>query len=153
MAEFNIEFPEDFMSELLNTDFAEIAKEALAESAPLLEKEMKKSCTTAIMHDGDSELVDSITAGKPKATKTDAWIVNVSPKGYSSTKKYTAVNGRGQKRHRKYPVSNALKAIWKEYGIPGRQAPRPFLARAKNAAERAVIQKIQDVYNRKVGSV
>lgn len=148
MASFNIEFPEDFMSELLDTDFAEIAKEALAESVPILVTEMKKSCKTAIMHEGDSELAESITAQKPKPTKTDAWIVNACPIGNSEHYYYR----KGSRKKRKHVVSNALKAIWKEYGIAGIQAPQPFLAKAKNAAEGAVIQKIQEVYNRKVGS-
>ncbi len=152
MALFDIDFPEDLMSDLLDTDFAEIAEEALAEAAPILEKAMKESGKAVIMHEGDSEMVESIKAGKPKRTKTDAWIVNVTFKGYSSIKKYTAVDSKGRKTHRKYPISNSLKAIWKEYGIPGRQPPRPFLESAKNAAQSAVNKKIQEVYNRKVGA-
>lgn len=147
MAHFEVDFPENFLSELLETDFDEIAEEALKEVAPLLEDSMKKSCAVAVEHEGDSELVDSIKAGKPKKTKTDAYIVNVSPKGYSKTKIY-----HHKKKDRKYPVSNALKAIWKEYGIPGRQPPRPFIDHACNEARESVIAKMQEVYNRKVGS-
>ena len=88
MAEFEIDFSEDFLSELLDTDFGEIAEEALNEAAPVLEKSMQASCAKVIEHEGDSELVHSIKAGKPKRTKTDAYIVNVSPKGYSSVKVY-----------------------------------------------------------------
>lgn len=152
MAEFQMEFGEDFLDQLLNTDFDEIAEAALNESAPILEKSMKNEVKRAVKHDGDSELADSLKATKPKKTKTDAWIVNVVPKGYSSTKKYIAVDSRGRKTRRKYPVSNALKAIWKEYGIPGRQPPSPFITRATNGARNAVIQKIQEVYNKKVGT-
>ena len=80
MAAFDIDFPVDFMSELLDTDFEEIAKAALEETAPILENSMKQSCRRVIEHPGESELVDSIKSGKPKRTKTDAWIVNVSPR-------------------------------------------------------------------------
>lgn len=148
MALFDIDFPEDFMSDLLDTEFEEIAKEALTEAAPILEKTTKASVSTVIMHEGDSEMVASIKAGKPKRTKTDAWIINVGPTGNSKHHYYR----KGSKKKRAYSVSNVLKAIWKEYGIPGRQAPRPFLEHAKNAAQNAVIKKIQEVYNRKVGA-
>ena len=153
MAIFDVEFPSDFLSDLLDTEFDEIAEAALTDAAPLLEESMKKCCKDAIMHEGDSELVDSIESGTPKKTKKgDAWIVNVAPRGYSSIKKYTAVDSKGRKTHRKYPVSNALKAIWKEYGIPGRQPPNPFLERACNNVRDIAIAKMQEVYNRKVGA-
>lgn len=147
MAAFEIDFPDDFLSDLLETDFGEIAEEALKTAAPILESSMQKSCAKAIEHEGDSELVHSIKAGRPKKTKTDAYIVNVSPKGYSNVKVY-----RNKKKDRTYPVSNALKAIWKEYGIPGRQPPRPFIAKACNDARSDVLSKMQEVYNRKVGA-
>lgn len=147
MASFEVDFPEDFLSGLLDTDFAEIAEEALRDAAPILEKSMKQSAKAAVAHEGDSELVNSIQSSKPKRTKTDAWIVNVSPKGYSKMKVY-----RSGKKKRKYPVSNALKAIWKEYGIPGRQPPRPFIASACNKVRGQIMSRMQEVYNRKVGA-
>lgn len=147
MALFDIEFPDDFMSELLDSDFGEIAEEALSETAPILETSMKQACRSVIEHEGDSELVESFTCSKPKRTKTDAWIVNVYPKGSSSTKTYS----KGKKVKKKYSVSNALKCIWKEYGIQGRQPARPFIASACHSVEGAVLQKVQEIYERKVG--
>lgn len=156
MAIFDVEFPSDFLSDLLDTEFDEIAEAALTDAAPLLEIAMKGCCEYAIMHEGDSELVESIEAGTPKKTKKgDAWIVNVAPRGYSLTKQYTAEyrhRGRKRKTNRKYPVSNALKAIWKEYGIPGIQPPSPFLERACNNVRDMAIARMQEVYNRKVGA-
>lgn len=146
MAAFDLDFPADFMSELLNTDFEEIAKAALEETAPILEKSIKQSCKRVIEHPGESELVDSIKSSKPQKTKTDAWIVTVSPKGYSKTKVYSA-----GKKKRKYPVSNALKLIWKEYGIAGQQAPKPFLTNACNSVRDTIMSKMQEVYEEKVG--
>lgn len=143
MAQLNIDFPEDFLSELLDTEFDEIAAEALSEAAPILEKSLKASCKRVIDHEGESEMVASISASKPKRTKTDAWIVNVGPRGYSKTKSFR----RGRRR---YPVSNALKMIWKEYGIAGQQAARPFITNACNNARDAVMRKLQEVYERKV---
>lgn len=146
MAQMDINFPDDFLSELLNTDFDEIAAEALAEAAPLLEQSLKTSCRRVIDHEGESEMVESITCSKPKRTKTDAWIINVGPRGYSKTKVYRDTRNR----KRKYPVSNALKMVWKEYGIAGRQPARPFITNACNNARAAVMRKMQEVYERKV---
>ena len=148
MAAFDIEFPDDFLSELLDTDFDEIAEEALRDTAPLLEKSMKREAGRAVMHEGESEMVESIRASTPKKTKTDAWIVNVGPRGYSATKMYRG----GKKKSRKYKVSNALKAIWKEYGIPGQQAPQPFIQSAVNAVRTEAMNKMQEAYDRKVGA-
>lgn len=145
MALFDVEFPEDFLSGLLESDFDEIAESALIEAAPILEASMKASCAAVIEHEGDSELVNSIKSSNPKKTKTDAWILNVAPKGYSKVKVY-----HHKKKERKYSVSNALKLIWKEYGIPGRQPPRPFIAKACNDVRERVMNKMQEVYDRKV---
>lgn len=146
MATFDIDFPENFMSELLDTDFEEIAIAVLDETAPILENSMKQSCKRVIEHPGESELVDSIKSSKPKRTKTDAWIVNVSPTGYSKTKVYKA-----GKKKRNYPVSNALKAIWKEYGIAGQQPAKPFLTNACNSVRDKIKSKMQEIYEQKVG--
>ena len=152
MAVFDIDFPEDFLSELLETEFDEIAEDALKESIPVLEESVKKEVCKVIAHEGDSELANSFKATKPKKTKNSAWIANVTPRGYSSTKVYRAVDGKGKKKDRKYPVSNALKAIWKEYGIPGRQAARPFLTASINASKKEVMERMQEIYNKKVGA-
>lgn len=147
MASFSIDFSEDFLSSLLGTEFDEIAEEALTEAAPILAASMKRSCRDAIRHEGDSELVDSIKAGRPRRTRTDAMIVTVQPKGNSKVK----VRRTGKKKERTEPVSNVLKAIWLENGIPGHQSPRPFLTAATNDARAAVEKKLQEVYDRKVG--
>lgn len=146
MALMDINFPDDFLSELLGTDFDEIAEVALTEAAPLLEQSIKTSCRRVIDHEGESEMVESITCSKPKRTKTDAWIVNVGPQGNSKTKIY-----RDKKnRDRRYPVSNAQKMVWKEYGIAGRQSAKPFITNACNNARDAVMRKMQEVYERMV---
>ncbi|MCM1264316.1 MAG: hypothetical protein NC313_16520 [Butyrivibrio sp.] len=157
MAHFEVEFPEDFLSDLLDTEFDEFAEEALEEVVPLLETALKKSCASVIGHEGDSEMVNSIRCWKPKKTKTDAWIVGVKFWGDSRAKKFKRVTfhaGAGEwvKVERRYPVSNALKAIWLEYGIPGRQPPRPFIDRACNNIRGKVITELKDIYERKVGA-
>jgi phage gpG-like protein len=49
-------------------------------------------------------------------------------------------------------VSNVLKAIWKEYGIAGRQPARPFLAKATNDAEKQALDIIQRKFDEKAGA-
>ena len=131
--------------ELFDMDFGEFAGEALKEAAPILEDSLKASVSQVIEHEGESELVKSIKANKPKKSKNGAWIVNVAPRGYSVHKVYHQGAGRT------YKVSNALKAIWKEYGVAGRQPPRPFLTKAKNDAKDAVYDAIQKKFNSKIG--
>lgn len=148
---FEVEFPDDLLKDLLDTSFDEIAEEALNEALPILQKSVQSSIRSSLKHGGDdSELVSSIKPTKAKKTKTDAWIANVTPKGYSKTKRYYGANAKGGKSTRSYPVSNALKLIWKEYGVAGRQAPSPCLQRAVNSAQGAVLAKFQEVYERKV---
>lgn len=148
MAGFDVRFPDDLMGGLLNTDCSEICVKALSEAAPLLMDSMKKSARAAVLHEGESEMVNSIAFSKAKRTKDgSAYITTVGPRGYSNHMYY---DKKGQKK-RKYKVSNALKAIWKEYGIAGKQAPRPFIANATRNAEEKVMNKLQEVYRNKTG--
>lgn len=148
MADFDVTFPEDLMGKLLNTDCGEICLEALSEAAPILVDSMKKSARAAILHEGESEMVESVAFSKAKKTKDgSAYITTVGPRGYSD---HTYYDKKSRKK-RKYKVSNALKAIWKEYGIAGKQAPRPFLANATQNAAEKVINKLQEVYRKKTG--
>ena len=146
LASFDIYDSTRDINDLFNIDFDEIAEESLAEAAPVLERSMKKAVQSSIEHTGDSELINSIKASKPKKTRNGAWLICVTPKGYSKVKVYHAKKGR-----RTYPVSNALKAIWKEYGIAGRQPPKPFLAKAANEASNEVYDIIQKNFDRKAG--
>ena len=146
MAGFEIYDGKTDLEDLFGMDFEEMAQEALQEAAPILEKSMKKAIQASVQHEGDSELVKSIKANKPKKAKNGAYIVNVTPKGYSKIKTYHA-----KKSERTYPVSNALKAIWKEYGIVGRQPPSPFLAKATNDVQNEVLDIIQRKFDEKAG--
>lgn len=146
MAKFALYDDRTDLDDLFDIDFGEMAEEALLEAAPILEKSMKKAIQAALQHEGDSELVKSIKPNTPKKAKNGAYIVNVTPRGYSKIKRYNA-----KKRRRKYPVSNALKAIWKEYGIAGRQPPSPFLAKAANDAKNDVLNAIQRKFDEKAG--
>lgn len=146
MAGFTIYNDEMEWDELFGIDFDEVAEAALNAAAPVLERSMKAAIQGAIEHNGDSELVRSIKANRAKKSKNGAWIVNVAPKGYSKVKVY-----RAKKSQRTHPVSNALKAIWKEYGIAGKQPAHPFLAKAINDAEGEALDIMQRKFDQKVG--
>lgn len=149
MAEFQMEFPDDFLSALFDTNSEEICTEALQEAAPILVESMK-SALKAGGHELSGELIKSIKATKAKKSSNGAYIINVRPTGYSSVNSYSIK--RNGKRSRKYPVSNMAKAIFIEYGVNGRQPARPFIDAATNHAQSAALQKMQEVYNRKVGA-
>jgi len=144
-----MDFPEDFLSELLQTDADDICFEALQETAPILENNMK-DILRQDNHELSGELIDSIKATKPKKAKNGAWMVHVRPTGYSSINSFS-VKGKGEKM-RKYKISNSLKMIWIEYGVAGRQPARPFLQRLVNQTRSASMTKMQEVYNRKTGA-
>lgn len=131
--------------------FDDIAEKALNESVPILEATMRSAAAASVKHSGDSEMVNSIKGSKPKkSASTDCWIVNVGPRGYSTTKTYHGKRKSGKSK-KAYKVSNALKAIWKEYGIPGRNIPaQPFMQKATNAAQGRVEKIIEDAFNEEI---
>lgn len=130
--------------DLWNMNVAGFCEDVLSESASILEAKMKSNAKTSIKHDGESEMINSIKPSKAKKAKNGAYIVNVGPRGYSNTKKYTAKDGKGQRTKRTYPVSNALKAIWKEYGIPSRGIPaQPFISPAVSQTENQIYALMQ----------
>ncbi len=152
-AGFGLNFPDDFLSELLDMDTEELALDMLKEAAPILEKSMKTQLTKVIKHDGDSELVESIKISKPYKFKTiEGYGVSIMPSGYSKVKVFTGMDSYGGKSTRKYPLTNAMKAIWKEYGVPGKQDATPFMDETCIAVENEVMSKMQEVYNGKVGN-
>ena len=144
MSAFEVEFPDDILSGLLETDSQKLCEEMLREAAPLMVEAMKKNVTEAMGEYSTGEAVDSIRATKPKKAKNGAFITNIRPTGYSNHT-YTRA---GQKVSRKYKVSNALKLIWKEYGIPGHQPARPFLTRTINTSQKSILAKMQETYER-----
>jgi len=134
--------------DFLDMDFDSAAESALNEAIPVLEGTMRSAAAASVKHDGDSEMVNSIKGSKPKkSAATDCWICNVGPRGYSSTKTYHGQRKSGKSK-KTYKVSNALKAIWKEYGIPGHQSPQPFIQKATNQAQGRVERIIEDAFNK-----
>lgn len=150
MAEWDIYEAKD-MDDLFTISFDEIAEEALTQAVPILEGTMRSAAAASVDHSGDSAMVNSIKGSKPtKSAATDCWIVNVGPRGYSKTQTYHAKR-KNSKSKKAYRVSNALKAIWKEYGIPGRGQPaKPFMQKATNQARTRVEKIIEDSFNKRI---
>ena len=145
---FDIEIPADYLQELLGYQFTEVAKELLDKASPALVESTKSAMRAVVQHGGESDMINSVKANKAKEAVNGAVIVNVNPKGYSN---HTFSRESGGRVHR-YPVSNALKAIWLEYGVAGRQPPRPWLSASKRAVESKVMELMQEEYNKKVNA-
>lgn len=145
MARMEIDFPEDLFGGLLNQNTEELCREMVDAAVPIMEESLKKEVQSVIGHGGDSELVKSIKGSKAKVSKNNAVISFVGPKGNSRHHYFG-----GAKKDRKYKVSNALKAIWLNYGRRGQPA-RPFINRATMNAEKKVLAKMQEVYDRRTG--
>ena len=61
MAGFEVYHTQSDFDDLFNLDFGDIAEEALKNAAPVLEASMKAAVQASVEHEGDSELVKSIT--------------------------------------------------------------------------------------------
>lgn len=145
MAGLEIDFPDDFLSDILDMNTEELCKEMVDSAVPVVEESLKKEMQKVISHPGDSELVQSVKASRAKMTKTGAVISFVSPRGNSKNYYY-----RSTRKGRKIPVSNVLKAIWLNYGRQGQPA-KPFLTKAINNVSEKAVNKMQETYNRLTG--
>lgn len=132
-------------------EFDDIAEEALTQSVPILEATMRSAAAASVKHSGESDMVNSIKGSKPKkVTATDCWIVNVGPRGTKRETWYHPTRGGGKHGSSRFKVSNALKAIWIEYGIPARGiSAHPFMDKAANAARPRVEKIIEDSFNKR----
>ena len=145
MADLGFEIPDDYLKELLDTDFEELAPQMIDEVLPTLQTSIQRHLTSVI-HEGTGALSNSVAVTKPKKTKTDAFIGNVYIKGQSKNYYY------GSSTHaRKYPVSNALKAIWLNYGN-AHQSARPWLTPAVNACQSEILDRLQKKWEEITGA-
>lgn len=145
MASFEFDIPNDIFGKLMECNSEEMCLEALDSSAPYLVTSLKSSLSS---HKDTGELQASIKAKKAKLCKNGAYIVNVLPTGYSSSKTFKRATKKAVKR---YDVSNAAKLIWLEYGT-SKQAATPVLGMAVKNSESAVLKKIEDVYYKHIGA-
>jgi hypothetical protein len=145
VADLGFDIPEDYLKELTDNNFDDIAPQMLETVLPILETSIRRHLTSVI-EKGTGDLVKGISVTKPKKTQTDAWITNVYIKGESNH------HYLGSTTHnRKYPVSNALKAIWLNYGRAN-QTARPWLDPAVNSCQSEILEKLQKKWEELTGA-
>ena len=127
MAQMNLNLPDGFIRELEKLGHLdETAPRMLEAAAPIIVNALKKE---AGKHRDTGDLQNSIKAGKPKLTKTNAYIISAGPTG----------------KDRK-GMSNASKMVWLEHGT-SKMSPRPMIAAAVNSSEDEVMLKMQETFN------
>lgn len=142
MARFKVDMPADLFSELGN--MSELCPKIIEEAEPVLVEGMQNQIRKVIRHPDRStgELVESITAGKPKQDKDGSWSGFVGPQGYSSRYYY-----KGRKKSRKYKLSNAAKLVFMEYGTT-RQKATPVLDSVIKNTEAEALDRMQAAFER-----
>ena len=136
MADLGFDIPEDYLKDLTDNNFDELAPQMIDDVLPILRTSMTRHLSSVI-REGTGELVNNVAVTKAKKAKTDAYIGNVYIKGQSNNH-YLA----GATKNRQYPVSNALKAVWLNYGN-AHQAARPWLTPAVNSCQSEIQDKLQ----------
>ena len=135
----NFHLPEDYMLNLLQEDFYTLGEDMIEAALPVLLNSIK-SHLAGVIRNGTGELISNVVDCDPRRSRTNALIATVYVKGVSKNHYY------GSTTHaRQYEVSNALKAIWLNYGN-AHQTERPWLQPAVKACMNEVYEIMQKKY-------
>jgi len=130
MGKFDFEIPDDFIKQLGKlADVDRIAPQMLNEALPILERNVKSEVSKHVV---SGDLLKSIKISKAKKTKSGGYYASVTPTGTD-----------------KKGVRNMEKMVYLEYGTK-KQTARPTLTKAIKDSESAVLDKMQEVFNREV---
>jgi HK97 gp10 family phage protein len=130
MAKFDFQIPDDFIKQLGRlADVDRIAPQMLNEALPILERNVKSEVSKHVV---SGDLLKSIKMSKAKKNKY----------GYYASVRPTGTDKKG--------VRNMEKLVYLEYGT-SKQASKPTLTKAIKDSEKAVLDKMQEVFNREVG--
>lgn len=130
MGKFDFEVPTDFIKQLGKlADVDRIAPKMLNEALPILERNVKAEVSKHVV---SGDLLKSIKMSKAKKNKY----------GYYASVRPTGTDKKG--------VRNMEKMVCLEYGT-SKQSPAPTLTKAIKDSEKAVLNKMQEVFNREVG--
>jgi HK97 gp10 family phage protein len=130
MGKFDFEIPTDFIKQLGKlADVDRIAPQMLNEALPILERNVKSEVSKHVV---SGDLLKSIKMSKAKKNKY----------GYYASVRPTGTDKKG--------VRNMEKMVYLEYGTKN-QSPRPTLTKAIKDSEKAVLDKMQEVFSREVG--
>lgn len=130
MGKFDFEIPTDFIKQLGKlADVDRIAPQMLNEALPILERNVKSEVSKHVV---SGDLLKSIKMSKAKKNKY----------GYYASVTPTGTDKKG--------VRNMEKMVYLEYGTSDQPAT-PVLTKAIKDSEKAVMEKMQEVFNREVG--
>lgn len=130
MGKFTFDISDDFVKQLGNlADVERISPMMIDEAIPILETNVIKE---ASKHKRTGDMVRSIKRTKAKLNKYGGHYACVRPTGKDR-------NG----------VRNMEKMVYMEYGARNSTA-HPVLSKAINDSESAVLEKMQEVFNREV---
>ena len=130
MGKFDFNIPDDFIKQLGKlADVDRIAPQMIDEAIPILERNVKQE---SVKHKVSGDMYKSI-----KATKTGK-----NKYGYYAAVRPTGSDSKG--------VRNMEKMVYLEYGTSAQPAT-PVLTKAIKDSENAVMEKMQEVFDREVG--
>lgn len=154
MAYFNCEFPDDFLKDLNKlSNYDDVCRKILSESVPIIEDSLKKTIRSSHVKTGD--LWKSIKGFEPWKSKKDGiWKASACPTGRARGK---MKSGKVYKRS-KHGTMTRGKAIYNndklwflEYGT-SKQEPSPVIEKAIKQAKSKVYEKMQETFNKEVGT-
>ena len=146
MSSFDFDFPDEVvkMIEEISKDDS-LAIECLESVRDITRESV---ATELHKHDDTGEMANSVQCKEPTQNADgDGYHIFAHPTGYSKKNYKRKTKRKGTKVEK---VSNGLKAVWLEYGN-SHQAPKPWLAKAKNNCEDKVIETMQETMNKRVG--
>lgn len=142
MADFQLDFDDSIFKDLEKlSDTEAVSEKMLKEASPIVVSSMKSELN---IHRQTAELVNSVRPTKPKKNKSGDKVVVVRPTGKSTTT--IAQNGKAYTR--KKAVRNMEKLASLEFGNSHGQKPTPIIEKVIKDTEKAVFDKMSEVYNR-----
>ncbi len=142
MADFQLDFDDDIFKNLKKLSNTEaVSEKMLKEASSIVASSMKSELNS---HRQTAELVNSVKPTKPKRNKSGDNFVIVRPTGKSTT----AIAKSGKTYVRKKAVRNMEKLASLEFGNSHGQKPTPVIEKVIKGTEKAVFDKMNEVYNR-----
>ena len=142
MADFQLDFDDSIfkgLEKLSNTEA--VSDKMLKEASPIVVNSMKGELNS---HSQTAELVSSVKPTKPKRNKSGDKTVIVRPTG----KSLIMIAESGKTYARKKAVRNMEKLASLEFGNSHGQKPTPIIEKIVKSTEEAVLDKMNEVYNR-----
>ena len=157
MAKVQVLMPDDFLVNLadLGNRTDEIVESMLDVGGKIVLEAVRKNLQSAIGRNvsdntevpSSGELLDSLGVTSPKVDNEGNHNVKV---GFNEPRRYQN-KAKGKRSY--YERTNAMVANTLEYGVKGRQQPRPYMRPAKRQSERECVQAMKDKFESQVGTL